>query len=52
MRFHDGSDLGTVSVHQILFSDLGNNMTETLAMIRQALKEESMSHTWVVEWHA
>jgi hypothetical protein len=35
MRFHDGFDKGT----------------DTLAMIKQAFREESMSHTWVFEWH-
>jgi hypothetical protein len=25
-------------------------MTETLAMIRQAFREERMRHTWVFEW--
>jgi hypothetical protein len=30
----------------------GKSATETLAMIRQAFGEESISHTWVFELHA
>jgi hypothetical protein len=48
MRFRGGSD----SVHQIFFVNLGKSVTETLAMIIQALGEESMSLTWAFEWHA
>jgi hypothetical protein len=33
-------------------SDLRKSVTETLAMIRQAFGQESMSRTWVFEWHA
>jgi hypothetical protein len=30
---------------------IGKSVMETLAMIRQAFGEESMSHTWVFGWH-
>jgi hypothetical protein len=33
-------------------ANLEKSEMETLAMIRQAFGEESMSHTWVFEWHA
>jgi hypothetical protein len=33
-------------------ANLGKSVTETLTMIRQAFREESMSCTWVFEWHA
>jgi hypothetical protein len=36
----------------ILCAKLGKSATETLAMIRQAFREESTSHTWVFEGHA
>jgi hypothetical protein len=32
--------------------NLEKSGTETLAMIRRAFEEESMSPTWVFEWHA
>jgi hypothetical protein len=41
----------TKEQHQIL-SNLRKRKTETLAMIRQAFKEEYMSPTQVFEWHA
>jgi hypothetical protein len=40
----------TKEQHQILCQR--ESATETLAMIRNAFKEESMSHTRVFEWHA
>jgi hypothetical protein len=33
-------------------ANLGKSATETVAMIRLVFGEESMSHTWVFEWHA
>jgi hypothetical protein len=33
-------------------ADLGKSEMETPAMIRQAFKEESISHIRVFEWHA
>jgi hypothetical protein len=44
MPFRDGSDKGTASVHRVLCKSL-KNATETLAMIKQAFGEESMSRT-------
>jgi hypothetical protein len=41
----------TSSVYKILCKS-GKNVMETLAMIREALREESMSYTRVFEWHA
>jgi hypothetical protein len=38
----------TVSVHQILFKNLGKSLIETQAMITQAFMEESMSHILVL----
>jgi hypothetical protein len=46
MQFPNESDKGTASVHQILCKSR-NLATEALAMIRQALGEESMSHPTV-----
>jgi hypothetical protein len=51
MPFRDGSDKGTVSVRQILCKSQ-KKCNGDLAMIRQAFREESMSHTWVFEWLA
>jgi hypothetical protein len=36
----------------IFCSNLGESATETQAVIRQVFGEESMSCTWVFEWHA
>jgi hypothetical protein len=44
MRFCDGSDKGTASVHQ-LFANLKKSAMETLAIFMQAFWEESMSCT-------
>jgi hypothetical protein len=33
-------------------ANLGKGVKEALAMIKQVFREESMSHTWVFEWHA
>jgi hypothetical protein len=30
--------------------NLGKNVAETLAMIRQAFREDTMIFTWVFEW--
>jgi hypothetical protein len=46
-RFHNRSDKGTAS-NFVQLSD--KSAMETLAVIRQAFEEESMSHTWVFEW--
>jgi hypothetical protein len=42
----------TVSVQQVFCANLGRGATETLAMNRQALGEDSMSHKRVFERHA
>jgi hypothetical protein len=39
----------TASAHQFC-ANHGKSGAGTLAMIRQAFGEESMSHTWVSEW--
>jgi hypothetical protein len=31
------------------YANIGKSTAETLAMIRQVFKEESLSHTWVFE---
>jgi hypothetical protein len=33
-----------------LCANLGRSAMETLAAIKQAFREEGMSHTWVFEW--
>jgi hypothetical protein len=47
MRFCDASDKGTASD----FVQIRKNVIETLAMIRQAFGEGSMSHVWKVQIH-
>jgi hypothetical protein len=42
MQYRDGSDQGTGSEHQVLCKSR-KNVTETLAMIRQAFGKKSMS---------
>jgi hypothetical protein len=37
--------------HQIVRVNLSQSEMDTLAMIEQAFKEESISHTWAFEWH-
>jgi hypothetical protein len=49
MRFRDGSDSGCAPNFVLI---LGKSATDTLAMIRQAFGEESMSHARMFEWHA
>jgi hypothetical protein len=43
MLFRHGADKGTTSN---FCANLENSVTETLAMIRQVLLEESISRTW------
>ena len=49
--FHDGSEKGTASVHQI-FANLGKSATETLKIIQQGFGDQSLSRTQVFQWHA
>jgi hypothetical protein len=51
MRFRDGSDKETASVHQVLCK-YRKKCDGDPGMIRQVFEEESMSRTWVFEWHA
>jgi hypothetical protein len=43
-NFHDGSEKGTASVHQI-FSSLGKSAAETLTMIQKAFGDQILSPT-------
>jgi hypothetical protein len=46
--FHDGSEKGTASVHQILCQ----SWEKSLTMIQQAFGDQILSHTQVFQWHA
>jgi Ser-tRNA(Ala) deacylase AlaX len=50
IRFCGGSDKGPAIEDQI-FDIVEKNVTDTVAVIRQALREESMSRTLKVETH-
>jgi len=50
-NFHDGSEKGTASVHQILCQSWKSAM-ETLTMIQQAFGDQSLSCAQVFQWHA
>jgi hypothetical protein len=47
MRFRDGSDKGRASNS----ANLGESVTEILAMIKQAFGEDSRGRTWEVQTH-
>jgi hypothetical protein len=49
--FHNGSEKGTASVHQILCQSW-KSATETLEMIQQGFGDQSLSRTQVFQWHA
>jgi hypothetical protein len=36
----------------IFCANLRKSASETLPMIRQVFREESISHTWVLQWHS
>jgi hypothetical protein len=48
--FHDGSEKGTASVHQIC-AILGKSAMATLKMIQQAFSAQILSRTQVFQWH-
>jgi hypothetical protein len=52
-NFHDGSEKGTASVHQILCQSWEKYYgVETLTMIQQAFGDQSLSRAQVFQWHA
>jgi hypothetical protein len=52
--FHNGSEKGTASVHQIFLQIMGKllwSAMETLTMNQQAFRDQILSHTQVFQWH-